>query len=288
MTTVLIKGLGLIGSSLARIIKQGHSDVTVWAIDPNQDNIAFARQQGFIDQAITDWQAASQADFIFLATPVSQIIEDIHQLAQLSLKSSVVVTDVGSTKQTIMDAAQELTAKGIDFVGGHPMAGSHLTGAQAGQVDLFKDAFYFLISTIKGDDTQRLQSLLSAAQVIWTPISAADHDKLVAQISHLPHILAYTLVYQTAHTLAGHHPGIQAAAGGFKSTTRIAQADPTMWTAIMQNNQTDILQQLDEYLADLQMVRDAIDKGDLATLKNLFSEAAMVRQSLNRGEIACK
>lgn len=65
MTTVLIKGLGLIGSSLARIIKQGHSDVTVWAIDPNQDNIAFARQQGFIDQAITDWQAASQADFIF-------------------------------------------------------------------------------------------------------------------------------------------------------------------------------------------------------------------------------
>ncbi|MGX7775109.1 prephenate dehydrogenase [Limosilactobacillus fermentum] len=288
MTTVLIKGLGLIGSSLARIIKQGHSDVTVWAIDPNQDNIAFARQQGFIDQAITDWQAASQADFIFLAAPVSQIIEDIHQLAQLSLKSSVVVTDVGSTKQTIMDAAQELTAKGIDFVGGHPMAGSHLTGAQAGQVDLFKDAFYFLISTIKGDDTQRLQSLLSAAQVIWTPISAADHDKLVAQISHLPHILAYTLVYQTAHTLAGHHPGIQAAAGGFKSTTRIAQADPTMWTAIMQNNQTDILQQLDEYLADLQMVRDAIDKGDLATLKNLFSEAAMVRQSLNRGEIACK
>lgn len=281
MTTVLIKGLGLIGSSLARIIKQGHPNVTVLAIDPNQDNIAFARQQGFIDQAVTDWQAASQADFIFLAAPVSQIIEDIHRLAQLSLKPSVVVTDVGSTKQTIMDAAQELTAKGIDFVGGHPMAGSHLTGARPGQVDLFKGASYFLVSTTNEDDTQRLQSLLSAAQVIWTPISAADHDKLVAQISHLPHILAYTLVYQTAHTLAGQHPGIQVAAGGFKSTTRIAQADPTMWTAIMQNNQTDILQQLDEYSADLQAVRDAIDQGDLATLKNLFSEAAMVRQNLN-------
>lgn len=281
MTTVLIKGLGLIGSSLARIIKQDHPDTTVLAIDPNQDNITFALQQGFIDRAVTDWQAASQADFIILAAPVSQIVKDIHQLVQLPLKPSVVITDVGSTKQTIMDAAQELTAEGIDFVGGHPMAGSHLTGSQAGKVDLFKDAFYFLVPTIKGDGAQRLQSLLSAAQVKWTPISAADHDKLVAQISHLPHILAYTLVQQTAHTLAGQQPGINAAAGGFKSTTRIAQSDPTMWTAIMQNNRADILQQLDEYLADLQSVRAAIDKGDLTTLKNLFSKAATVREGLN-------
>lgn len=281
MTTVLIKGLGLIGSSLARIIKQGHPDAIVLAIDPDKDNITFARQQGFIDQAVTNLEAASQADFIILATPVSQIVTDIRQLAQLPLKPSVVITDVGSTKQTIMHAAQVLTTKGIDFVGGHPMAGSHLTGAQAGKANLFKDAFYFLVPTIKGDGAQRLQSLLTAAGVKWTPIKAEDHDKLVAQISHLPHILAYTLVQQTAHTLAGQQPGINAAAGGFKSTTRIAQADPTMWTAIMQNNRTDILHQLDEYITNLQKVRTAINKGDLTTLRELFSAATTIRKGLN-------
>ena len=282
MATILIKGLGLIGSSLARIIKLGHPDATVIAIDPNQDNIQFALDHGFIDQASTSLvTAAGQADFIILAAPVSQIIADIHELAQLSLKSSVVVTDVGSTKQTVMNAAQELTTRGVAFVGGHPMAGSHLTGSVAGTADLFKDAFYFLVPATTDSGADRLQSLLSAAQVKWTPISAPDHDKLVAQISHLPHVLAYTLVNQTATTLAGQQPGIQAVAGGFKSTTRIAQADPTMWTAIMQNNRGDIVHQLDEYLADLQAVRDAIDQGDLATLKELFSTAARTRQGLN-------
>lgn len=281
MTTVLIKGLGLIGSSLARIIKQGHPAVTVLAIDLDSDNLKWARREGIIDQSTTDLATARQADFIILAAPVSQIVTDIHQLAKLPLKPSVIVTDVGSTKQTIMQAAQKLTTAGIDFVGGHPMAGSHLTGAQAGQADLFNGAFYFLIPTMDGDGIQRLQWLLKTAQVKWTRINAAEHDKLVAQISHLPHILAYSLVVQTAQALAGQQPGIKAVAGGFKSTTRIAQAYPAMWTAIMQNNRDAILQQLDDYVLTLKAVRATIDKGDLATLKKFFSEAAAVRRGLD-------
>lgn len=281
MTVVLIKGLGLIGSSLARIIKHSHENVQVTAMDPDDDNLRFALQHSIIDRATADFQDASQADFIILAAPVSQIVKDIHQLATMDLKAGVVVTDVGSTKQTIMKAAQELTAAKIDFVGGHPMAGSHLTGAAAGSIDLFKGAFYFQVPTSGSDGMQKLQALLAAAQVKWAKVSAPEHDKLVAQISHLPHILAYTLVNQTAQTLKDQHPGIQAVAGGFKSTTRIAQADPTMWTAIMQNNRTDILQQVDGYITDLQAVRSTIAKRDWDSLQKFFSTAATTRKNLN-------
>ena len=284
MTTVFISGLGLIGSSLARIIKKKEPAINIIATDTNQAALTFAKRHGLIDENSPDLGPASQADFIILATPVAQIIADIQQLAQLPLKPHVIVTDVGSTKATIMTAANQLTAKGINFIGGHPMAGSHLTGVRAGRADLFKNTYYFQIPTMGTAGLTRVRSLLEVADVKWTTITAADHDKLVAQISHLPHILAYTLVNQAASTLDGQHPGIKAAAGGFRSMTRTAQADPTMWTAIMQNNRTAIVHQLNDYIAELSTVRDAIDGGRLDRLQDFFTQAQQTRRKLERGE----
>ena len=113
MATVFIKGLGLIGSSLVRAIRGTHPEVTIIASDLNDSSLDYALENKLVDQTTTDLTGVEQADFIILATPVSQIIEDINELAERKLKQNVIVTDVGSTKLTIMEAAAKLNQRGI-------------------------------------------------------------------------------------------------------------------------------------------------------------------------------
>ena len=125
MTTVFVKGLGLIGSTLIRSIRQKHPQYRIVGSDISTATLDFAIEQGLIDDAGTNLYQADQADFIILAGPVSAIVKGLHDLARLELKPGVIITDVGSTKQTIIDAAQPLIERGDIFIGGHQMAGSH-------------------------------------------------------------------------------------------------------------------------------------------------------------------
>lgn len=144
MTTILIKGLGLIGSSLALGIKQGHPGVRIIGIDQDAASLSYARQQVIIDASAPNLAAAAgDADVIILAGPVDVIVADLHQLATLTLKAGVLVTDVGSTKQVVMRAGHALQQQGVSFIGGHPMAGSHKSGVTAGRANLFENAFTF-------------------------------------------------------------------------------------------------------------------------------------------------
>lgn len=282
MTTVFISGLGLIGSSLARAIKEAHPAVRIIARDTNEESLRYAVSHQIIDQAADSLTAADQADLIILASPVSQIVRDLEQLSQLQLKPGAIVTDVGSTKQTIMKAAQRLIDKGVTFIGGHPMAGSHKSGVRAGRADLIENAFYFLIP---GQDdpaaVQRLTDLLSGTHAKWLTVQPHQHDKIVAQISHVPHVIAAELVNQTQQTFANEPIGMRVAAGGFKSVTRIAASDPTMWSAILLNNQELITHQLDEYIRGLQEVNQQIKAGDRDQLFDFFARAKTSRESLN-------
>ncbi|BDR59191.1 hypothetical protein XA3_16320 [Xylocopilactobacillus apicola] len=123
---ILIKGLGLIGSSLALAIKENHPAANIIGMDLNQDSLNYASRHGLVDEISTDFLVvAPKADVIILACPVQTIIKDLAKLAELKLKPNVIVTDVGSTKDNIMVAALPLQQKGITFIGGHPMAGSH-------------------------------------------------------------------------------------------------------------------------------------------------------------------
>lgn len=282
MTTVLIKGLGLIGSSIARAIRKEYPTVKIIAEDKNQDSLNFALRNHIIDQAGHNWSTVGRADFIILASPVSQIIADLHALSQLKLKAGVVVTDVGSTKQAVMNASQELQVKGVTFIGGHPMAGSHLTGARAGRSDLFSGAYYFLVGDSQSEAVSHLEHLLAGLHVKWLSLTAEEHDLIVAQISHVPHVIAAALVNQTQAALTGLPGGMDLAAGGFKSVTRIAASDPTMWQAIMLSNQENISQQLGDYIDHLTRVKKDIDAGDGQALLKFFSSAQAARQSLNR------
>lgn len=287
MTTVFIKGLGLIGSSLARAIREGHPDIRILDSDPDPKTQEYALSQQLADQILPGLQGAEGADYIILAGPVDAIKADIRQLSQMELKKGVLVTDVGSVKQAIVDQAQALSQKGVDFIAGHPMAGSHKTGAWAGRALLFENAFYFLIPASQAAEKRlpELEDLLKATRVKWLQLTAEEHDKIVAQISHLPHIIAAGLVNQTEETFAGQPLGTRLAAGGFKSITRIASSDPTMWSQILLNNSEDILKQLAEFQAELKEVAMEIAAGDEEALYDFFQKAKISRDKLGPDQV---
>lgn len=282
MKTIFVKGLGLIGSSLIRGIKINHPEYKVIGADENADTIQYALDNGLIDESSSDLSKSEEADFIILATPVSQIISDISSLANLKLKKDVVVTDVGSTKQLIMKAAQKLEANNIVFVGGHPMAGSHKTGVTAGKANLFENAFYFQITGKNTEAAQKIQRLLVGTKAKWLNVNAKQHDKIVAQISHLPHIIASGLVNQTNQEFLNEPLGMELAAGGFKSITRIASADLVMWKAILLSNQAIILEQLKKYQETLNKLANHLQNNDEEDIESFFATAKFSRDQLNQ------
>jgi len=282
MTTVLIHGLGLIGSSLALAIKGAHPDVTIVGSDVRATSLTYAQQHQVVDEVTDDFSvAAPQADIIILAGPVSVICDDLQLLAKLTLKPNVLITDVGSTKQTVLTAVKPLQTRGITFIGGHPMAGSHKSGVTAGRADLFENAFYFLVPGLAPQVAiTQLQTLLVATKVKWLTVTPKQHDRLVGQLSHLPHVIAAALVNQTQVALAESPMGLRLAAGGFKSLTRIASSDPTMWTAILINNSAVVIAQLKAFQQALADVTTAIAAGDGESLTAFFTAAKTTRDHL--------
>ncbi|GAX01521.1 prephenate dehydrogenase [Secundilactobacillus silagei] len=283
MTTVLISGLGLIGSSIARIMKKSDVQPTILGDDPNDDTGQFLLGQGIIDERVTLLKAASRADIIVLAGPVSVIIKQLAQLTTVELKQNVLVTDVGSTKMQVMATAKRLQKRQIAFMGGHPMAGSHKTGGRAGREDLFDHATYFIVDGSQTPaQTAQFKACLKPAQLRWVNVSAEAHDGLVSEISHVPHVLAANLVNTADHQLKHDAVGLSAAAGGFKSATRIAGADPTMWTAIMLSNSEAISDQLTTYMAQLKEIQSAIEAHDADKIYQFFEHAKTVRERLDQ------
>lgn len=282
MTTVVISGLGLIGSSLARVMRHSAVQPTILGDDPNDDTIQFLLDQGIIDERISFTEALTRADIVILAGPVSIITQQLQQLATAKLKSGVLITDVGSTKSQVMVASEPIQRHHVAFMGGHPMAGSHETGGRAGRENLFDHATYFLVDGSQTDaQVAQFKALLAPAELRWVTISATEHDALVSEISHVPHVLAASLVNTAAQQLQHDPIGLSAAAGGFKSTTRIAGADPTMWTAIMLSNASIISAQLTTYMAQLRQIQTAIDKRDEQQIYQFFERAQTIRQQLD-------
>ncbi|GHP14182.1 prephenate dehydrogenase [Lentilactobacillus fungorum] len=282
MRTVLISGLGLIGSSIARIIKQADSTIQIIGVDPDDRSVDFLMAQLVIDQRRSFAEAAPLADLIVLAGPVSVIIEQINELVSLSLKPDVLVTDVGSSKVKIMAAATHLSARQVAFVGGHPMAGSDKVGSRFGRVDLFSGAAYFLVAQSQTDtQLNQFKRLMAPANVNWQMIDAKAHDHLVSELSHVPHIVATTLVNTVAKSLENNPLGLKVAAGGFKDTTRIAGASPEMWTAVALSNADEITRDLDQFKNQLSELQAAIKRGDRQRVFEIFEAASKIRKSLN-------
>ena len=282
--TIYIAGLGLIGASMALGIKRDHPDYEILGYNRSQASRDIALERGMIDRATDDFASfAPLADIIILTLPIQQTLDFIKKLATLNLKKGVLVSDAGSTKSAIVATAEKyFTNKSVRFVGAHPMAGSHKTGAASADVKLFENAYYiFTPSSLTTPDTlEEMKDLLSGLHARFIEIDAEEHDRVTSQISHFPHILASGLMGQTASYVEEHEMARCFAAGGFRDMTRIAESEPGMWTSILLSNRETIMERIEDFKGRLDEIEQAISKGDENQIWNFFNQAREQRQAM--------
>ena len=280
--TIYIAGLGLIGASMALGIKRDHPDYEILGYNRSQASRDIALERGMIDRATDNFASfAPLADIIILSLPIQQTLDFIEKLASLDLKEGVIISDAGSTKSAIVATAEKYFAdKSVRFVGAHPMAGSHKTGAASADVNLFENAYYiFTPSNLTTPDTlEEMKDLLSGLHARFIEIDAEEHDRVTSQISHFPHILASGLMEQTASYAEEHEMARRFAAGGFRDMTRIAESEPGMWTSILLSNRETIIERVEDFKGRLNEIEQAISKGDENQIWNFFNQAREQRQ----------
>jgi prephenate dehydrogenase len=274
-----IVGVGLIGGSFALALKQAGAVGEVLGIGRNPEKLTVARELGLIDRAI-DWEKAGQADCILLAMPVGVTAAVLKNLAP-HLKAGAIVTDAGSTKANVVAAARAvLGERFIDFVPGHPIAGSERSGPGAARADLYRGKRVVLTpqADTRADALATVRALWEAAGAQVETLDAVQHDRVFAAVSHLPHLAAFALVDELAQR-ADSDTYFRFAASGFRDFTRIAGSNPEMWRDIALANREAVLAELDAYLAALQSLRQAVAGDDADALLKLFSRARNAREN---------
>ena len=285
---IAIIGVGLIGGSLGMAARQRGLVGRVIGVGRNERRLSRAVELGAIDESTLDTErGAARADLVVVCTPVRLVVPTIERIAP-HLKPAVVVTDVGSVKGEIVSGAQAVLADGASFVGGHPMAGSEESGVEAARADLFEGATY-VITTTDNTDPSALGRLMSFAQslganpLIMTP---EEHDRAVALISHLPHVLAAAAL-QVASEAERDAPGhvFSLAAGSFRDLTRVAASHPVLWRDICLSNRAAIVDALRGFEQRLAALREVIESGSEAELESVFEEAKRLRDLLMRVKV---
>jgi len=274
-----VYGVGLIGGSFALALKAAGAVSKVVGVGRSRANLEAAVAAGVIDAiAIDDRDAVAGADMVLLAMPVGQMGEVMVRIAH-HLDSRVVVTDAGSTKRDVVELARRHLSRSLArFVPAHPIAGAERSGATAAKADLFRGRH--LLVTPQGETAQSALSLVQAAWEICgmrvSTMDAETHDRVLASVSHLPHVLSYALV----HELAG-RPNAERlfalAAGGFRDFTRIAGSSPEMWRDICISNRDLILEELARYRTELDRLAISLAAADGPALESIFAAARDAR-----------
>lgn len=276
--TLAIVGTGLIGGSLALALKQAGAVRRVLGVGRNPARLTIARELELID-GVADYAQAGQADCILLALPVGETESVLRQLAP-HLKPGAIITDAGSTKRNVVEAARAaLGERFADFVPGHPIAGSEQSGPGAARADLFQGKRVLLtpLAETRPDAYETVKALWLATGAQVETLDAAQHDRVFAAVSHLPHLAAFALVDELAQREDG-DTFFRLAASGFRDFTRIAGSSPEMWRDIALANRQALLTELDAYLAALQTLRAAVAAEDAATLLEMFTRARTARE----------
>lgn len=281
--TVFVVGLGLIGGSIALAIKKEHPDAVIIGFDVNEEEAKLARTLAVIDEITSSVEdGMERADVIILATPVMQTEKILTDMLEFHLKPSVIVTDVGSTKQRIVEHAKRLIEKGVTFIGGHPMAGSHKSGVAAARAHLFENAFYILTPTeeVPESDVERLKQWLKGTKAHFVTLSPKEHDRITGVISHFPHIIAAGLVHQAQQYEQKDELVSRLAAGGFRDITRIASSNPEMWRDIFIHNKDELLSLFDRWILEMKKIRSFVEQEESEAIYRYFLEAKQFRDGL--------
>ncbi|MDV5860873.1 bifunctional prephenate dehydrogenase/3-phosphoshikimate 1-carboxyvinyltransferase [Pseudomonas mendocina] len=281
---LVVVGLGLIGGSFAKGLRERGLCREVVGVDLDPESRRLAVQLGVVDRCESDLAAACQgADVIQLAVPILAMEKLLAQLARLDLGNAV-LTDVGSAKGNVVRAARlAFAGQAVRFVPGHPIAGSEQSGVEAANAELFRRHKVILTPSEHSD-----AAAVALIEALWRELGAdvesmevEHHDQVLAATSHLPHLLAFTLV----DSLAKRSENLEIfryAAGGFRDFTRIAGSDPVMWHDIFLANREAVLRTLDTFRDDLDALRDAVDAGDGHQLLGVFTRARVAREHFSK------
>ena len=278
---VTIVGVGLLGGSLGRALRERKLAARVIGCVRRRESIAECRRARAVDVATLNFtDGVADADLIVLCTPIAQMTSLFKQLLP-HLKRGAIVTDVGSVKGGVVQDLESLAAKaGVHFIGGHPMAGSEKMGVLASRADLYQGAVCIVTPTKKSN-----RRALLAVEKLWKAVGTRVlrltpevHDQLTARSSHLPHLLASQLVN---HVLSEKAPSEQASlcATGFRDTTRIASGSPEMWRDIAVANRRNLSKDLGQFISELQRLQKFVNKGDGKALARFFELAKQRRDA---------
>ncbi len=276
---LVVIGVGLIGGSLSLALKQAGAVRHVVGCGRNLDNLQKGIELGVIDSFETSIiEAVKSSDMVMLAVPLGAM-ESVFEQVSLGLTDTTVVTDAGSAKGSVVEAAKRTLGNRISqFVPGHPIAGAEKSGVEAARVDLYQNKRIILTPL---ENTS--QSAIDKIDATWRHCGAsveymrvAHHDKVLAATSHLPHMLAYALVNYLSN-LNEHDEIFRYAAGGFRDFTRIASSDPVMWRDVCLSNGEALLKLIQGYTDELDLISRAIRQNDAGELLNLFGRAKSER-----------
>ena len=279
---ISIIGLGLIGTSILHAINANQKEgVTTFAYDvksEHRDVVSKMKIATFVCDEIHD--AIKDADLVILAVPVGSM-KLVANSIKFSLKEGAVVTDTGSTKNSVIKDVNPFIPTGVNFIPSHPLAGTEFSGPQSGFSSLFKNRYWLIISNEETHQTKKLAKFFENLGSIVEIVSAEYHDKILAITSHLPHLIAYTIV-GTASDLEADlkNDVIKFSASGFRDFTRIAASDPIMWRDVFLNNSEAVLEMLQRFNEDLSDLQKAIRKKQGQKLHSFFSRTRSIRKKI--------
>ncbi|MAF96019.1 MAG: cyclohexadienyl dehydrogenase [Rhodospirillaceae bacterium] len=276
-------GAGLIGSSLARVVRRQGLAGHIAVCARTQATLDKAMELGFADSVNPNpAEAAKDADLVVLCTPLG-VYGSIAEAIAPALKSGAIVSDVGSCKEIMFTDVAPHLPEGVYMVPGHPVAGTEHSGPEAGFAELFEGRWCILTPgpETDADAVERLSELWRRAGMTVEIMDAAHHDQVLALTSHLPHLIAYTIV-GTATDLGDElkKEVFKFAAGGFRDFTRIAASDPVMWRDIFLNNKDALLEVLGRFTEDLTALQRAIRRGEEKALEDHFTRTRGIRRGV--------
>ncbi len=281
---LVIIGIGLIGGSIARGLRaRGGAAGRIVICDANAAHLARAQELGLGDEYIADpAQAVRGADAVILCAPVGAFA-GLGQAIGPHLKPGAILSDVGSTKQSVIrDLAPHLPA-GVHFIPAHPLAGTEFSGPDAGLADLFAGRWCLLTPPNGADEAavERIEALWQALGARTARMTPEHHDRVIAIVSHLPHLIAFTIC-GTADDLADETRAevLQFAASGFRDFTRIAASDPVMWRDIFINNKEALLEMFQRFSEDAQSMARAVRWNDTAYIEDRINRSRRIRKNL--------
>jgi prephenate dehydrogenase len=280
ISRVCIVGLGLIGGSIAKALRNAQPTMTIIGIDSDQDTLDLAKSEGVINRGFTQIDFnIENSQFVIICLPIHLVMNCVLELKKVVMPDCI-ISDTASVKEKLISQIEELDSS-FNFIGGHPMCGSEKKGYKNSSPDFFNNAYYIMIPGTKTNHgtINIMESIIRMMGSIPIMLDASVHDKVTGAISHVPHVVSAALVNSVAQASNHQNEMKKLAAGGFKDITRISSANPSMFKTIVMENKQHVKEMLNLFKNNIEQFIDLLDKEDEENIYNFFESAKKYRDS---------